>query len=174
MTRCLFARLTNSSRGLWAAMLLCHVPALAASAYRLCDADSATGSAGGFASLCAAMIFFALKFCQLPALRFNTDRRSVLALTVAVALLHADAIGSRLGATSVPEALPIAATTLLVAGMTRVQQAANDLNSRVARKSDRDRQFAWTGLLVTPNPLSPHAELCLACLFIPRAPPRRA
>ena len=159
------------SRALWASMALLHAPALAASWKRFVQSGLDWGLLGGCLGLGAAMLFFVLKLWGVRFLRFRTDRRSLAVMAVAVALLHADAIGARLGLAVMPKELPVAGTTLLALGLTRVQSVMKATLSRGRGMAKRrilavaPNEAAWLGAFV------PHGRVLSSPLCIPRAPP---
>ena len=91
-----------------------------------------------------------------------------VAVAVAVALLHADCIGSRLDGAAVPQELPLAATTLFAAGLTRVQEALRAASSRGWRV-DKPRLAASDVACVVV--FAPHHWNLAARICTPRPPP---
>jgi len=158
-------------RSLWASMLVLHVPALFASWRMFIQSGLDVGLLGGCLALSAAMLFFVLKLWGIPCLQFATDRRSLMVITVAVTLLHADAIGTRLNFVAVPENVPLTATALLATGLTRVQSVTKAALAH-GRGIPKRRiltllpsHSTWLGAF------SPHRRILAALVCIPRAPP---
>lgn len=159
------------SRCLWAVMLVCHIPALIASWRGLLQAEIVAEQLGGSLLLTASVIFFVLKLRGARFLEFNTDRRSLLAVTVAVGLLHADAIGTRLDFEPVPAQMPVAASTLFVAGLSRVQSVANNILSRGAMAVRRRTRLAVSTEVARFGAFAPRLWILAPALCTPRAPP---
>lgn len=159
------------SRGLWATMLACHVPALITTWVAVLRGGIDVGQLGGFLLLNASVAFFVLKVRGVGFLEFRTDRRSLVAVTVAVALMHADAIGTRLDYQAVPAEIPVAASTLFAAGLTRVQSAMRGLVSRRAESTNRRARPAATADTACFGAFAPRRWILNSCVRIPRAPP---
>ena len=158
-------------RSLWVSMLALHVPALIASWRVFIQSGLDVGPLGGCLALSAAVLFFVLKLWGVPCLQFATDRRSLMVITVAVTLLHADAIGTRLNFVAVPQNVPLTATALLATGLTRVQsvtKAALAHGRGISKRRILTLLFnhsAWLGAFI------PHHRILAALVCIPRAPP---
>ena len=152
-------------------MAVIHAPALVSSLWALTDSGPDPGRLGAFLAPALAMLFFISKIRGVKALEFATHRRSVLTIAIAVVLIHADAIGTYLQLQQVPATVPVAATTLLAAGLTSVQEAVVAALSGTRRTSKRPRRLtpalgaAWFGFF------GRHRATLVACLCAPRAPP---
>ncbi|MEE9295113.1 MAG: hypothetical protein V3W34_09175 [Phycisphaerae bacterium] len=111
-------------------MVAAHVPALISAWGAIVQNGLDPSRLGGCLGLSAATAFFLLKLWGVPCLRFATGYRSLITIGVAVVLIHADAIGAHLPGAVVPKELPVAASTLLAAGMSRVQEVVRSVCSR--------------------------------------------
>lgn len=158
-------------RCFWAAMVLLHAPALIATCRSFVENGVDPSRLVGWIGLVAATIFFVLKLRGVEFLKFGRDRHAVAVLTLAVVLMHADVIGSRLNWQTGPTALPLAGTTLFATGFSRVRQWAGAilLHGREARKRPLPSETAVDSAHVTN--FAPHHRLTSGCLSIPRAPP---
>ena len=159
------------NRGFWAVMLLAHAPALV-SAWRYCFADGLNLELlGGCIVLTASMVFFALKLRGVAWLQFRTDRRSLTALCLVIALIHLDCFQPGLRKTVVAQCAVVLATAPVVALLPRVTRTlrARFTSDTTARKSrmpeTRAHQEAWVDLF------HPHCWVLVPGLFRLRAPP---
>lgn len=155
----------------WALMVVLHVPSLIASWRVFVQSGLDPGELGGCLGLSASMLFFVLKLRGVACLRFRIDRRSLVAISVAIVLMHADAIGIHLGCAGVPKEVPIAGTTLLAVGLTRVQRGVRVAFSRCQGVSRRRAPAALANDTAWFAAFVPHRRILTACVCIPRAPP---
>ena len=152
-------------------MMLVHAPALVSSVRAMAQVGLESDRLGGLLALVATTIFFGLKIVGVQWLEFATHRRSVVAIILAVVLLHAGSIGAYLDPAWEPTGVPMAATGLLAAGLTSVQRTAGLLlafGQSVAKRRRPDLTSwgrMWLGLI------APHRNLYVACHCAPRAPP---
>ncbi len=121
------------TRCLWALMVAAHIPALISAWSVIVQTGLDPSRLGGCLGLSAATAFFLLKLWGVRCLRFETGYRSLITIGVAVVLIHADAIGAHLPGAVLPKELPVAASTLLAAGMSRVQEAVRSLTVAARR-----------------------------------------
>lgn len=101
-------------RGLWLLMVAAHAPACWGAWRSLLAAGSDGSRLGACLALTLAIAFFALKVLDVAWLRFRTDRRSVVALLVIVAVLHVDLIRSDNAPPLLAESTALVATTWLL------------------------------------------------------------
>lgn len=95
----------------WAVMIASHVPGMAAAVAALFQAPSSDALLR-VAGLGVSQAFFVLKLLDVPFLRVRASRRSVLVLTVAFTLLHADVLARQWHNAGLPAELPIAVQTV--------------------------------------------------------------
>ena len=113
-----FANALN--RGFWVLMLFAHAPALI-SAWRCCLAEGLQlDMLGGCVVLTASMVFFVLKLRDIGWLRFRTDRRSLLALGLVVALIHLDCLQPGLRTEVASKCAVVLVTTAIVVAIPRM------------------------------------------------------
>ncbi|HVP11776.1 MAG TPA: hypothetical protein VMV94_11385 [Phycisphaerae bacterium] len=119
--------------------------------------------------LALAIVFFVLKLIGVPWLRFQTDRRSLCAIALAILLIHAGPIGFRPPEAVAPGSMPLVGTMLLMMGLSGVQQI---LKGPASQKSGRASGLPWRGLAPLP------AVKCVSYAtsltpYAPRPPPAR-
>jgi hypothetical protein len=165
-------KLTVLARLFWALLGLCHVPGVINSWQGLLAGTLDPTELGGCFWLTGAIGFLALKVCGVRSLQFATDRQSVTTFIVAVVLMHADAVATRLNFRAVPKDLPVAATTLLVAGLHQVQNAVKSAfeESSGAGRNQHSPQPAVA--FACCQAFCPHQFIFDSRNRIPRAPPR--
>jgi hypothetical protein len=153
---------------LWLAMLLVHLPALVGGWGRIL-ADQATDlRLTGFILLNISTILFVLKLGNVRWLRFGSDRRSIISLTVAVALLHVNVGADAGSAAALPQEHQAAAAVLLLASLAPVQRFFRGDARRPSGSA------AWTLIGILPADPGEAATSRRVCpVRIPRAPPRR-
>lgn len=156
------------ARCAWAALLIIHAPALVVAWLLFLDGGTESIRLSSFLGLNLATLFFVLKIRGVRLLELQTDRRSLLAIAVAVGLMHAQAVGARLQYVAVPQDVSVAAGVLFITGLARVQRALETLTSggRVAAKTTRLRAQTVQYYQRRPRWLPYTARLCT-----PRAPP---
>lgn len=165
----IFARPTSLARLAWALMLLVHIPALLSSAALIAAGDVTPAFLIRVGGLLLSMAFFALKVADVAALRFRSDRRSLLTLAIAITCVHAQPLGAGLAGLEVPVEVPVAAAVLLASQCAGAQA----LLAQLPRLTQRFRPLPG---------LTPHAvAYCTASPLpwfratrrvIPRPPPR--
>jgi hypothetical protein len=148
-----------------------HTPALLSSWRGLVESGFDPDRIGGFAGLALTMLFFMAKIRGVKALEFATHRRAVLTIAVAVVLIHAGCINTYLETQPVPATVPVAATTLLAAGLTRVEEAFGAAWSGPAKTSKRHQRLSPSLDAAWFDVLRRHRSTMVACLCAPRAPP---
>lgn len=158
-------------RCFWAVMLLLHAPALIGAGRSFVENGVDPSRLIGWIGLLVATLFFVLKLRGVEFLKFAKGRHAAAVLTLAVVLMHADVIGSRLNWQTGPKALPLAGTTLFASGFSRVRQWAGAvlLPGREASKRPLRDSTAVDSAPVTN--FAPYSRLASGCLSIPRAPP---
>lgn len=85
------AQLLPATRMFWFAMLLCHAPALVRRTGDLLFASSSAADVAAWFGLLASSVLFVLKMIDHRLLRWQLDRRSLGALVLVIALMHANA-----------------------------------------------------------------------------------
>lgn len=117
VTLCHAARRRRSvvvQQAFWALMLLGHLPAwIALSNICLASADQAHLLRWGLLTL--SQVFFVLKYADVPWLRLPNERRTLIAFTVIIALLHAGPVERAWSST--PETGLIALPATCIGGM---------------------------------------------------------
>ncbi|MCH8147456.1 MAG: hypothetical protein IH987_05595 [Planctomycetes bacterium] len=136
-------------RGFWLIMLVSHAPALPAAWRGLVDNGFHAGRVAGLVFLAASMLFFFAKLLGVAFLRIRLDRRSIVALCVAVAVIHGGCLDVELR----PELLTVFATSLVTASAIfvvclvirrlRKQQLADALTRRVSSACGGSRGAVW-------------------------------
>jgi hypothetical protein len=156
------------ARCAWAALLIIHAPALILAWLLFVDGGTESIRLSSFLGLNLATLFFVLKIRGVRLLELQTDRRSLLAIAVAVGLMHAHAVGARLQYVAVPQDVSVAAGVLFATGFARLQRVLGTLVSRgrVAAKTTRLRAQPVQCYQRRPRWLPYTARLCT-----PRAPP---
>jgi hypothetical protein len=161
---------TVFGRFFWALMLAIHVPACIRTWQAVAQPASNEAQFGAAVWLIGAVVFFVLKLLGVSWLRFQTDRRSLCAISLAVLLIHAGPIGFRLPDAMVPGNTPLLGTMLLMAGLGCVQQIFQGPSNR---NSGRSAVLPCYVHLLAP------ATKCIHCSIplirrAPRPPPARA
>lgn len=85
-------RSTVLHQGFWIGMLLIHLPAMITRWQALLAGELGNGQLLGFAALNLSTLFFALKVAGVRWLTFHTSPTALMALVVAVVLLHAGVV----------------------------------------------------------------------------------
>lgn len=152
-------------------MAAIHGPALVSSFQSFVGSGLDPSRVWGFVALALSMLFFLAKIRGVRALEFETSRRAALTISVALLLIHAGAIENLLQFEAVPKAVPVAATTLLAAGLTSVQRTVEAVVSRCDHTFKRRRQLTPSVGAASLGPPSLRQAALVACLCAPRAPP---
>lgn len=159
------------NRGFWVLMLLAHAPALF-SAWRCCLAEGLKlDLLGGCIVLTASMVFFVLKLRGIGWLRFHTDRRSLLALGLVVALIHLDCLRPGLRTEVASKCAVVLVTTAVVVTIPRMTRL---LRSVCGQRSTTRKRRLPNGRCVDDAWLDtsrPHCWVLARDLFRLRAPP---
>lgn len=145
-------------------MLLVHLPALLADWKALLAQHAEHVHPLSFAALNLSALFFILKIRGVRWLEFGRDPRSLLALGVAVAILHIHVVRDH--TTAVPQESQVVATVLFTLSLTQVQRLLGRAATR--RRCLRD-DLAFLGHCLDDcvTTITRHRDLALA----PRAPP---
>lgn len=156
------------SRWLWVCMLAVHAPALLA-VWRLFLSEGVDAvRLSSFLGLSAAALFFVLKILGVRVLNFERSRRSVVAVVIGIALLHANAIDVRVQNIAIAQEIPVAGSILLAAGLSCVQRV---FQTALSGGRQTPRQTCRAGWTVRPASLQARQLLPVGCLCAPRAPP---
>jgi hypothetical protein len=176
MLRALRSEATGSRllRALWLLMLAGHIPALLKCVWAQSSPLSQDRNIVTVVGLLLACVFFVLKILDLPSLRFKTDRRSLFALALAVALVHINLLRYSHDVLADP-AQPIVIASILMG--TNLASVRETMHRALAR-------FRWPVRLtkLEPRPFGLTVQitdqLTPQCSFfapiIPRAPPLTA
>lgn len=151
---------------LWVVMLLVHLPALTGDWSALLLRQGAGVNVVGFIALNLSALFFVLKIRDVRWLQFGTDGRSLLTLTIAIALLHVNLTAEAGQGVPYADRCQVAATLLLVASLAPVQALLADWLSCTAAARPRSQRGQLRG---------DTARVCRSILprllRSPRAPP---
>lgn len=157
-------------RAAWAVMLALHAPALAAAWVSVFAQPSGVVRC---LSLSISAAFFILKIADVSWLRMRHDRRAIIAMVTALALIHAG-VPAHWGAADAP-APPMAA---LAAGTTLVLMAAAAVRARAPshrvrrRDASRDHTLVAASIRRTSfNPPPPNDPVQVRAVLPNRAPP---
>jgi len=149
-------------------MAIVHAPVLVELWHVLISEGAGSIRLSSFLGLNLATVFFALKIWGVRLLEFETNRRSLIAITLAVALMHGNVVGAWSSYIAVPQEAPIAASVLLMSGLSRLQRALRRPFS-CSRETWRTAESFIQ--MVRLSALPPRQLLLAACLCTPRAPP---
>ena len=158
-------------RIIWLAVALAHAPGLMAAWGHWLGGCFDPAELGGCITLSLAMVFFALKIVDVSWLRLRTDRRSLVAMGLILALLHIDVIKPNVPLTNIPEYTTLMATTLLAAGLARegrrqarvVRRASVSVGSTIPLLRSNDT--VWFDVF------RPRCWVLACRLYLLRAPP---
>ena len=160
-------------RALWLVMLAVHVPVLLRCLWSQSGPPSQDRNIIALVGLLLACVFFILKILDLPWLRFKTDRRSLFALALSVALLHVNLMRYSDDVLADPMQSLVIANILMATNLVGVRRA-------IRRALD---QLRWPGhttnveavhiarTIPTADRLLP--QFSFFAPTIPRAPPLR-
>lgn len=155
----------------WVLMLLAHAPALGSTVRSFVSAGLTGERLASCLLLGLAVVFFALKAIDIALLRFQTTRRSFVALCMVAALLHLDTIRPADAPTFLPEATALVATTCFAGSLEPVQRKLNAALSRFASASSRHQHHSQTRDIVLLEEFHPRCWTLAHRLFLLRAPP---
>jgi hypothetical protein len=158
-------------RWLWVAVAAIHGPALSSSFRTFVESGLDPSRVWGFVALALSMLFFLAKIWGVKALEFAGGPRAVLTIAIALVLIHAGAIETYLQFEAVPKAVPVAATTVLAAGLTSVQRTVEAVVSRSDQTAKRRRRLMPAFGATALGPPARRQAALVACLCAPRAPP---
>lgn len=136
-------------RGFWLIMLVSHAPALAAAWRGLVNSGFQAGRVAGLVFLAAAMLFFFAKLLGVAFLKVHLDRRSIVALCVAVALVHGGCLDVELRPALLSDFVADLATAsaifalCLVVRKLRNQRLEDALTRRVLPAGGGSRGVVW-------------------------------
>ena len=117
----------NLRKSFWAIMALSHTPAVVG-AWKSCLAGNfSVDQVGGWILLLLSMVFFGLKVKGVRWLQFKADRRSCLAFTLVVGLVHLDCIQPDLQQKIPFETTIVLSVSLLVFSAPRLSRTLSDL-----------------------------------------------
>lgn len=155
----------------WVLVAAAHVPAFVRAVRSLFTEGVTASGLTGCTVLGLVLAFLALKVAGVGFLRFRTDARSLLAIGLAIGLMHVDVLRPQVDITLIPEYAPIVATTLLAAGLDRLRRVRAALSCRVnpvvntATAMLRRHEAVWF------DAFRPHCWVRATHLFLLRAPP---
>lgn len=161
----------NLRKSFWAIMALSHAPALV-NVWRDCLAGNfSVDQVSGWILLLLSMVFFGLKVIGVRWLQFKVDRRSCLAFTLVVGLVHLDCIQPDAGQKLPFEATVVLTTSILAIGTHRLSRTLSDL-----LRQNRTHKTLRTSLPTSTNTawvdmFHPHCWILINRNVISRAPP---
>ena len=158
-------------RCLWALMIALHVPALIATWVAFVRGGEDPGHLGSLVALGAAILFFVLKVIDVEFLRFRVNRRTLLVMVPAVALMHWEAVGTRLQLEGTTEGIPIIATAVFATGFHRVQKLISTVLSGPGARRSRAKDANSLSITVWDAAFAPNLGLVTNRPRVPRAPP---
>jgi len=158
-------------RAPWLLMLAVHIPVLLRCLWGQSSLASQDQNIIAVVGLLLACVFFVLKILDLPWLRFKTDRRSLFALALAVALVHVNLMRYSGDVLADPVQPLVIANILMVTNLARVRRAIQRAYERLRQPQyTKNVQEAPTGhAILTTEHLPPY--FCFFAPTIPRAPP---
>jgi hypothetical protein len=161
-------------RGFWGMMIVTHLPAVWAVWTGLFVGDEARPDPIRLAGLTLTTIFFGLKFADVAWLRFRPGLRSVIALTLVVAILHVGVLGVVPGETLTPQLLA-AASSMLFLEPSRWGGSAAALSGYLRRKATEPRHkrsfLALTGRTAPAECVRSPRWILTHTITASRAPP---
>lgn len=129
----------------WVLIGLAHVPAIASSWRSLVASGFSPAGLFGFFGLFAAVLFFGLKAIDAPFLRLRLTNHAWVALIMAAALIHVDALGPEMDDSFAPHVGKIVATTFLLGGLASNRKRLPGTASHVGkpRQTHRPQIVFW-------------------------------
>lgn len=155
-------------RCFWIVMAIVHAPVLVGLWFALIAEGPGSVRLSSFLGLNLSTVFFLLKVWGVRALEFNASRRSRIATTLAIALLHGNVIGAWSSQVAVSSKLPVTATVLLASGFSRVQRVLRKLFTCIKNTWRAGRPFSQA---VCSRTAQPRRLLWAVRACTPRAPP---
>jgi hypothetical protein len=159
------------SRMVWVLMVVLHAPALVKAWSSFVGGGFDLSHVGGPIALSLSMAFFALKLRGAASLRFRADRRSAVAICLILAFIHVDVLRTDSGVAVLPECAKIVATTVLVAGLTRVRRVLSTALIRARSKVGRRLPSIQSNETVWHDAFRPRCWVLASRLYSLRAPP---
>ena len=158
-------------RALWLLMLAVHIPALLRCLWGQSSPTSQDPNIIAVVGLLLACVFFVLKILDLPWLRFKTDRRSLLTLALAVALVHVNLMRYSADVLADPVQSLVIANMLMVTNLASVRRAMRRALARLRRPEHTTKVKAAhpANTILTTDRLLP--QFSFFAPTIPRAPP---
>ncbi len=152
-------------------MLAAHAPAVVGAWRSVVGSEFEVERLGGCIALTLSMLFFALKVRDVAFLRLRTDRRSLAALCIIVALLHVNVVRPHGDPTMVPQCAVLVATTWLVGHLPMTRRALRVLRTRIAKTPGHRPPVTPLTDTVRLDMFRPHCRVLAFRLFCLRAPP---
>jgi hypothetical protein len=152
-------------------MVASHAPGLIAVWRSLVESQATFERLTGCIGLTLAMVFFVLKARNPAFLQFRTDRRSVVAVCIIVALLHVDVIRRGSDPVAAPESVALVATTWLAGALPRIRRRLSAAMKRLALVVKHRLPAAPWRDQVWGDELRPQCWLLTYRLYTLRAPP---
>ncbi len=126
MRRAIVTRSRNGRPGLnraaWTLMGLSHVPGCIAAWHALIATGFDPSQVNKCIALTVAVLFCALKVLDVACLRFHADRRSWIAIALAIALVHVGMVAPKSYEAVVPECSQVIAAAFLAGAMASVRR----------------------------------------------------
>ncbi len=159
-------------RALWLLMLTVHVPPLLRCLWGQSSPVSQDHDIVAVVGLLLACVFFVLKTLDLPWLRFKTDRRSLITLALAVALVHVNLMRYSGDVLADPVQPLVIANILVVTNLASVRGIMRGALARLRRPGHTTRVLEAShavNTIPTADRLLP--QFSFFAPTIPRAPP---
>lgn len=161
----------NLRKLFWAVMAVSHAPALVSAWGKCLAGNFSVDEVGGWILLFMSMIFFGLKVYGVRWLQFNVDRRSCLAFTLAVGLIHLDCIQPDLQQKIPVEVTVILSTSILAIGVHRLSRTLSDLLRQNRTHKSLRSLFPTSTNTAWVDVFHPHCWIFTNQNVISRAPP---
>ncbi len=158
-------------RALWLLMLAVHIPVLLRCLWGQSSLASQDQNIIAVVGLLLACGFFVLKILDLPWLRFKTDRRSLFALALAVALVHVNLMRYSGDVLADPVQPLVIANILMVTNLTSVRGAMRRALARLRRPEHTTEVEAAHTANTIPAADRLLPQFSFFAPTIPRAPP---
>ncbi len=158
-------------RALWLVMIAVHVPVLLKCLWGQSGPPSQDCNIIAVVGLLLACVFFVLKILDLPWLRFKTDRRSLFALALSVALVHVNLMRYSGDVLADPVQSLVIANILMVTNLAGVRRAIRRALSRLRQPKHTMKVEAVYIARTIPTADWLLPQFSFFAPTIPRAPP---
>jgi hypothetical protein len=158
-------------RVVWAVLVLVHLAPWAATFRRLVFDEVCVSAVVSHLLLSVAIVFFLLKFIDLPHLRWSASRRGLLLLLIVFGLVHGratTAVAGHLVLDALPAAAAASALAAALANARRIPTLLRRMKTMWTARLQECLASAWHGV----GYQIAFAAMFEARLSAPRAPPR--